>query len=310
MFCFHLYNHRNIVDSDVRLLRFLGEGSAMSHIDFALYSAEVKICVLCGKAPTQSSCHGFLWNDRSVEVTPAGRYPVGGLVGICSSCGRRGAKKREILAKWRQTAPRLIQIIPGMPVRLVARGYCDDARLIQVIRDTFEKIPEKSRRKILEYVVSGGYSVTGKGMRFEALGRWPRMGTCQGMNMDRGHAIRLRASYVNNAPIESLVGTIAHELAHTEQHAEDIYFEFADDCERDVEARLREWGFDAGGTDAHRQKLLDEVDQIHKFAKEMKAAIKKQKHLPSGNFVAAALSEASRARNMMIRSIDRWSGRG
>ena len=153
------------------------------------------------------------------------------------------------------------------------------------------------------------YSITGKGMRFEALGRWPRMGTCAAMNMDRGHAIRFRASYVNKASSESLVGVVAHELAHTEQYAEEKYFESDDECERDVEARLRAWGFDAGSTDFHRQELLGEIDQILKFAKDMKATIQMQMRLPSGNFVAEALSEATRARNMMVRSIGRWSGR-
>lgn len=281
----------------------------MNHIDFALYANEIKLCVLCGEAPTQASWSSSLWYDKGISVTSSGRYPIGGIVGICTSCGYRGTKKRDILAKWRQTAPRFVQIIPGTAVRLIARGCCDDVRLSQVIRDTFDKVPDTSRRKIMEYVMTPGFSITGKGMRFEALGRWPRMGTCLAMNMDCGHAIRLRASYVKDASIECLVGTIAHELAHTEQYAEEKHFESNDECERDVEARLRTWGFDAGGTDSHRQELLGEIDQILRFAKDMKATIQMQKQLPSGNFVAEALSEATRARNMMVRSIDRWAGR-
>jgi hypothetical protein len=283
----------------------------VSHIDFALNPKEIKVCVLCNNVPTQSSWSGSLWYDRGMTVTPGGRYPIGGLVGVCSSCGW-GSKKRDILAKWRQTAPRFIQIIPGTAIRLVARECCNDASLAQVIRETFEAIPVVSRRKIMEYVTtSDDYSVTGKGMRFEALGRWPSMGVCLAMNMDWGHAIRFRASYVKDALNDrpNLVGTIAHELAHTEQCADDKYFEFSDDCEKDVEERLRAWGFDAGGTEGDRQELLTEVDLIIKYATEMKDAIKKQEHLPSGNFVAEALSEATRASNMLIRSADRWSGR-
>jgi hypothetical protein len=209
--------------------------------------------------------------------------------------------------KWRQTAPPFIQIIPGLPVQLVVRGCCDDSALAHVIRGTFDKLPEPSRRKITEYVLSDHTYVTGQGMRFEALGRWPGMGSCQGMNLDRGHAIRLRASYVKQASIESLVGTVAHELAHTEQWAEGLFFESDDECERDVEARLRAWGLDNGATESDRQELLFEIDQIIKYAEEMKRKVACM-GLPSGNFAAEALAEATRARNTMIRACCRWSG--
>jgi hypothetical protein len=179
--------------------------------------------------------------------------------------------------------------------------------LAQAIRDTFEKVPPLSRQKIIDYVVSDeGYS-TGRGMRFEALGRWPGMGNCQGMNLDRGHAIRLRATFVRKAASESLVGTIAHELAHTEQWAEELIFESDDECERDVEARLRAWGFDEGTTESERQELLFEIDQVIKYAKRMKRKVVRS-GLPSGNYAAEAISEATRASNMMIRSCCRWSG--
>jgi hypothetical protein len=243
-------------------------------------------------------------------VTPAGPNPVGGLVGVCSSCGWRQVEKAEgeIVAKWRQTAPPFIQIIPGVPIQLVVRERCDDTALAQAIRDTLGKVPLPSRQKIIDYVLSDETYTTGKGMRFEALGRWPGMRTCQGMNMDRGHAIRLRASYVKQASVESLIGTIAHELAHTEQWAEGRFFESDDECERDVEARLRTWGFEDGSTENEKQELLFEIDQVIKYAKAMKRKVASS-GLPSGNYAAEALSEATRASNMMMRSWCRWSGR-
>ena len=76
-------------------------------------------------------------------------------------------------------------------------------------------------------------------MRFEALGRWPGMGRTVGMNMDCGHVIRLRASFVRQANNHALIEVIAHELAHTEQKAEELCFDSSDECERDVEERLR-----------------------------------------------------------------------
>jgi hypothetical protein len=161
----------------------------------------------------------------------------------------------------------------------------------------------------MEYVLTDGTSVTGKGMRFEALGRWPGMRTCVGMNMDQGHAIRLRASYVNTASHSSLLGTIVHELAHTEQWAEGRHILDNDECERDVEARLRAWGLEEGCTEFDRQALLDSMDQIIKYAEKLKRTIKKQEHLPSGSFATAAFSEAERVLKVMTRLADRWRGR-
>ncbi len=280
--------------------------SISGHIDFALDSDEIMLCVRCGEVPNET-CLGR-WYDSAMLVTPAGRYPVGGLVGVCSSCGWSGrVRKREILATWRKTAPPFIQVVPGVPVQLVARGCCDDSALAQLIRDTFEKVPPPSRQKIIDYVMSDEGYATGKGMRFEALGRWPGMRACQGMNLDRGHAIRLRASYVKRASIESLVSTVAHELAHSEQWADGLFFEYEDECERDVEARLRAWGFDDGATETDRHDLLFEIDQVIKYAKRMKKKVACM-GLPSGNFAAEAVAEATRASNMLIRSCCRWSG--
>lgn len=282
--------------------------SISGHIDFALDSDEIKVCVRCGEVPKESSLFGMRWSNNEIEVSPAIPQPVGGLVGMCYSCGGwRELDEGEINTNWQKTAPAFIQVIPGLPIQLVVRGTCDDSGLADAIRDTFEKVLPPSRQKIIDYVLSDHAYTTGKGMRFEALGRWPGMGNCQGMNMDRGHAIRLRASYVKRASIESLVGTVAHELAHTEQWADGLVFESEDECERDVEARLRAWGFKEGATVLDKECLLFEIDQIIKYAKAMKKKVARL-GLPSGNFAAEALAEAGRASNMLIRSCCRWSG--
>jgi hypothetical protein len=75
-----------------------------------------------------------------------GRYPINGLVGICSSCGWSGVTRRDILAKWRRTAPPLVQIIPGKPVQLVAR---DAAMMLRWL--TSSEIPStKSQSRLVE----------------------------------------------------------------------------------------------------------------------------------------------------------------
>ena len=190
------------------------------------------------------------------------------------------------------------------------RGCCDDEALAQAIRDTFDRIPERSRRKIVDYVCSNrGFLKSPSGLRFEALGRWPGMGNCIGMNMDGGHAIRLRASFVRSASAEQLVEVIAHELAHTEQHAEERLFDLSDECERDVEERLRTWGFENGSTEADRTSLDDTFDEIIRKAHEGKASIREQE-LPSANFAADAICEAHKAVSVLIRASERWNGCG
>jgi len=216
--------------------------------------------------------------------------------------------EEEIIANWRQTAPPFIPIFADLPIQLVVRGRCDDAALAQAIRDTFDRIPAPSRRKIVEYVCShDGVSTTGKGMRFEALGRWPGMGNYDGMNMDWGHVIRLRASYVRRADTEDLAQTIAHELAHTEQKAEDVYFDLDDECERDVEERLKSWGFDSGTTEDHERTLRNTYDMIIELAERGKSAILSGK-TPSGNYAAEAICEAEKAMSAVIRASGFWEG--
>ena len=150
-------------------------------------------------------------------------------------------------------------------------------------------------------------TTTGNGMHFEALGRWPGMGDCRGMNMDYGHVIRLRASFVRQANIDALIEVIAHELGHTEQKAEELVFDSSDECERDVEERLRSWGFDNGTTEDDDETFRDTLDEIIKWAEEGKAAILSGKR-PSANYAVDAICEANKAVSAVIRATDRWNG--
>jgi hypothetical protein len=282
--------------------------TASGHIDFAVSQDEIKVCARCGRMP---DLRDVRWDDFP-RFTRAGRYPLGGLVGICSSCGYF-MFRAEVQRRWRETAPACIQLVPGMPVQLVVRRACDDKALAQFIRETIEKVPASSWNKILGYVMSGQpWSVTGKGMRFEALGRWPGMGDCAGMNMDRGHVIRLRASYVRdslNEARESLSEVILHELAHTEQRADGRSFESSDQCERDVEERLHVWGIDSveQGKKAQKAALLDHLGAIVELAETAQAKVRQGK-LPSGNYALKAANEAERACNYIDRASRSWEG--
>lgn len=279
------------------------------HIDFAVASNEIKYCVVCGEVPPEGG-----WWDH-VRVTPAGPHPVGGLVGLCSRCRtyefyRLGPKKLtdRICSRWRKTAPPFIPIVPNAPIQLVVRGCCNDEALAVTIRDTLDRVPVRSRQKIMDYVLTENSCFrTGKGMRFESLGRWPGMGECVGMNMDGGHAIRLRASFVRKADVQDLTSTIAHELAHTEQKAEGLMFDWDNECERDVEERLKRWGFDGSATESGKKTMLESFDSIIRLAKKGKAAIYHTK-LPSGNYAAEAIRQAEKAETAVIRACERWRG--
>lgn len=285
----------------------------MKHLDYALLGDEITICAGCGSELLRGQNR-----YGSVAVTPAGRYAVGGMIGLCSECGYSKWGNRETqkatIKKWRETAPQCIQLLRGKPVQLVVRGKCNDLDLAKAILTTFEKVPDQSRTKILDYVLSHEEcTVTRKGMRFEALSRWPGIHLAAGMNLDRGHAIRLRASYVRDCmrrdDMADLILTIAHELGHTEQEAEGKSFENDDESERDVEARLLSWGFHSGQTTESRESLLAQFDSIIRLAKNAKKDVANC-NPPSSNFRNAALSQADRAMNDIIRAVDRWKGIG
>jgi hypothetical protein len=273
------------------------------HIDFALKPKEIRQCVACGKV-------AGTWADYP-SVTPAGRYTIQGLVGICKECEYsydREERWREIVKNWRSAAPPFIQLWPRTRMQLVARGRCEDEALAQVIKETLAKVPQRSRQKIVDYVHTDyAYSTTGMGMRFEALDRWPGMGEVVGCNMDWGHAIRLRASHCRRGG-DGLVTTIAHELAHTEQRAEGKRFETEDECERDVEARLQTWGFPCGATAEDRSTMQGILDDVIREATWLRESVQRWK-LPSSNYVTVAIRQVERAVACLDRAGARWRGR-
>jgi len=66
------------------------------HIDFALSENEINVCFVCRRAPRdpQSQHHSRWW--RYVSVTPAGRYPIRGLVAYAAAM-RKNPEKRTSL---------------------------------------------------------------------------------------------------------------------------------------------------------------------------------------------------------------------
>jgi len=102
--------------------------------------------------------------------------------------------------------------------------------------------------------------------------------------------------------VQELARTIAHELAHTEQKAEGLHFELDDEWERDVEERLKSWGFDDGVTEDDERTLRDRFDSIIRLAKKGKAAIHSGK-CPSRNFAADAIRHAGESVGCRYQSL-------
>lgn len=119
--------------------------------------------------------------------------------------------------------------------------------------------------------------------------------------------VRLRASSVRGSDVQELGTTIAHELAHTEQKAEGLHFESDDECERDVEERLKSWNFVDGTTKDDERTLRDTLDSIIRLARKGKAAIH-DGQVPSRNFAADEIRQADRAVEAVIKASKRWRG--
>jgi hypothetical protein len=106
-----------------------------------------------------------------------------------------------------------------------------------------------------------------------------------------------------------LIETIAHELAQSGQWADEKSFDTSDECERDVEARLRAWGFrNAGPTKDENEYLLGLLDTIIESATEAKVQVSRQT-IPSGNFAGYAIADADKAIGFIRRASEKWECR-
>jgi hypothetical protein len=149
-----------------------------------------------------------------------------------------------------------------------------------------------------------------KGLRFEALGRWPGMRDCIGMYMAKGHVIRLRASHVNLDGAKAVIQTVAHELGHTEQEADGKKFKTANEYELDVQQRLGAWGFDPGdATEDQRDYLLTQLEEVMTKVRELDARVRTGK-LPSPAAAHKAHARIDRALANLCEAGDAWEGRG
>ena len=273
-----------------------------AHLDFAAFPHESQICVWCGTTPERI-------HDQ-FRVTHDVVHPLDGYVTLCDSCAWRDfatptTRNRKIENRWRTTAPLLIPIVPDAPIYLVVRKKCDDIMLADAIKEVFARLPRKIRNKIVSYTMADPLWFL-RGLRFECLGRWAGISDAAGMNMENGHVIRLRASFVKTATPDALLTTIAHELGHTEQCAEDLTFRTQNECELDVERRIAEWGF--GNEDGTaKESAVDHLDAIVRRAREVKKAIQNC-HCPSGNYAVATSRCLQKAYGALWNAERRWSG--
>lgn len=249
-----------------------------THIEFAATTDEVNKCALCDRRLTakcrkMGSRTVFLRDEDDPEAAS-----IGGLVGVCQWCWLHKNVYRE-LQEWSASAPLLTSLIPGRPIYLVDRAPSCYWVLGDLIQGTLERIPETARNTILDYAMTNDYrSVSKRGLRFETLPSWPGASpNAAGVNMDRGHVIRIRTSVLKRESDEMLMQTIAHELAHTAQWAEDALDATSmNECELDAEPRVRAWGFgETGASENDRKEFLANLDAISQAATTFKSLWKR-----------------------------------
>ena len=136
------------------------------------------------------------------------------------------------------------------PIDVFRYGYTDDQRVANALKQVWDKIPYRHRRRMREYLrdddrsrEDGQTPVAWRQLRIETLPRWPNWGRgAIGLNMAKGHVIRLGAMAAKRMSQKSLAALVAHELAHTYQYARPSD-RACEDIEADAQDIAGRWGF-------------------------------------------------------------------
>ena len=232
----------------------LSRPSRMFHIDFSIGFSDLGKCNLCERK-VDFHFGPLCTPDKHFSISPASANGLRGVVAVCNACHQhfesRGFRKTrllklcEVISEQKITC---ISVLPGLPIHVIVRGYCDDQHLAAITAETFRQFPQVAQDRIVEYVSKHQDSDVGFGIRIEALPRWKGRGRgWEGQNSNDGHAIRIRSNYMSQLlrynRVDYLRQLIAHEFAHTEQCADGVEFATTTECERDAEARQASWGF-------------------------------------------------------------------
>ena len=126
-------------------------------------------------------------------------------------------------------------------------------RFARLFAETWRRVPLCGRRRILkfwrEHRPSGGPSrgwphielIEDKSNFHHSDGEGEVVGQAQ----KRGGQLAFKSGAVDNAPVETVVAMIGHELAHVYHYAVDpVYSQAGCDCEGPVFDVLVDWGFD------------------------------------------------------------------
>ena len=149
-----------------------------------------------------------------------------GFVVLCSDC-QYSVHRWHSRPKKQWTGVPAIRPIADSPIEVVRYGYADDDRVAGTVADLWRSMPRAHRRRLLEYLRSDDrcerakYSPVAPGaLRIETLPRWPNWGHgVMGLNLERGHIIRLWTTAVQRMSQPALTALVGHELAHTYQDA-------------------------------------------------------------------------------------------
>jgi len=219
---------------------YVHKGHVRQLLEFSVEPGCPQRCAWCGcKNYSSLKCH---------RCFPGPRFVMDGYVDMCDQCLPYTIKDHKSASDW--PGVWIEEPLRHDPIDVYVYRYADDYRVASALREVWHKIPYRHRRRMREYLQDddcrheGRHTpVAWRRLRIETLPRWPNWGgDYSGINLARGHVIRLWPTVVKRMSQKSLAALVAHELAHTFQYAH----RSGRACE-DIEADAREiaerWGF-------------------------------------------------------------------
>jgi hypothetical protein len=187
-------------------------------------------CAWCGCRNGSEQEDLFFGSKRKIRLEchrcfPGPRFVMDGYVTVCDRCLPYTIQDHKSKSEW--PGVWIEEPLRRDPIGVFQYGYANDQRVANALEQVWKKVPYRNRRQMREYLQDddrsredGENTVAWRRLRIETLPRWPNWGQgVIGLNMARGHVIRLSATAVKRMSQRSLAALVAHELAHTFQRA-------------------------------------------------------------------------------------------
>ena len=186
-----------------------------------------RTCAFCGLSERRYKEE--IWASRdyfgSYRVFPGPLHLMDGFIAICDDCARVTEYHDEPTG-WDGVG--VLRPVGGSIIEVSRYRYADDSRVAGIFANVWKAIPGPDRHRIDEYIEGDDRSgphweapVARGQLRIETLPAWPcwQQPEALGLCGASGHVIRIRATAARNMGPLALHSLLAHELAHTYQHA-------------------------------------------------------------------------------------------